>query len=51
MIITEKAVFKVTTDGLILLEIASDLSLEELRKSTDCEFKVSSDLKPMQQIV
>lgn len=50
LIITEKAVFKVK-DGLTLLEIANDCSLEELRKCTECEFKVSPDLKPMQQIV
>ena len=50
MIITEKAVFKVK-DGLELIEIADDISLDEMKKCTDSPFRVSSDLRSMQQIV
>jgi 3-oxoacid CoA-transferase len=50
MIITEKCVFKVDKqNGLILIEIADGVTLDELSRTTDCEFKISPDLKPMQQ--
>ncbi|CAG2173287.1 unnamed protein product [Oppiella nova] len=49
LIITEKAVFRVD-DGLTLIEKADEISLDELRKCTDSEFKVSPDLKSIQQI-
>lgn len=45
-IVTEKAVFDVDpNDGLTLVEIADNLTLDELRSCTGCTFKVSSDLK------
>ena len=50
MIITEKCVFKVDHHfGLTLTEIAENFKISELAKITDCEFKVSEDLKIMGQ--
>jgi acyl CoA:acetate/3-ketoacid CoA transferase beta subunit len=37
-IITEKAVFEVTPDGLVLTELAPELTIEELKKVTDADF-------------
>ena len=49
MIITERGVFKVDKErGLTLIEIAQDITVDEL-KSITCKFQVASDLKPMQQ--
>lgn len=51
MIITEKAVFTVDYEkGLTLIEKADDVTMEELVQSTGCIFRVSEDLKPMQQV-
>ena len=51
MIITEKAVFKVhPTEGLTLLELAEDQTLQTITEATGAKFKVSPDLKPIQQI-
>lgn len=51
MIITEKAVFDVDQEkGLTLLEIAEELTLDQLKACTGCDFKVSENLKPLQQI-
>ncbi|KAG4077545.1 hypothetical protein HA402_002972 [Bradysia odoriphaga] len=51
MIITEKAVFDVDKEnGLTLLEIGEDVTIEEIITSTGCEFEVSPDLKKMGQI-
>lgn len=36
--------------GLNLIEIGDGTSIEELITSTGCDFTVSPDLKPMQQI-
>ena len=50
MIITEKAVFKVhPTEGLTLIEIAEDQTLQTVTEATGCKFKVDSNLKQMQQ--
>lgn len=43
MIITEKAVFDVTPQGLVLREIMPDSSFEDIRATTGADFKV--DLK------
>ncbi|CAJ0576441.1 unnamed protein product, partial [Mesorhabditis spiculigera] len=48
-IITEMAVFDVTPDGLLLLEVREGLTVEDIIKNTGCDFKVSPDLKPMGQ--
>lgn len=51
MIITEKAVFDIDKEnGLTLLEISEELTLEQLKACTGCDFKVSENLKPYQQI-
>ncbi|EGT34988.1 hypothetical protein CAEBREN_05038 [Caenorhabditis brenneri] len=49
-IITDMAVFDVCTkEGLTLIEVREDLTVEDIRKATAAEFKVSKDLKPMGQ--
>lgn len=45
MIVTELAVFDVTSIGLLLREIAPDLSVEALRQITEPQFAVSEDLR------
>lgn len=47
-IITEKCVFEVTPQGLLLTEIADGVTIDELRSCTEAEFTVSHDLKPYQ---
>ncbi|XP_054159393.1 succinyl-CoA:3-ketoacid coenzyme A transferase 1, mitochondrial-like [Oppia nitens] len=49
-IITEKAVFNVD-NGLELIEIADNLTVDELRKCTAAAFRVSPNLKSIQQIL
>ncbi|XP_077283737.1 succinyl-CoA:3-ketoacid CoA transferase [Arctopsyche grandis] len=50
-IITEKAVFDVDPEkGLTLTEIAEGVTVEEIIMSTGCDFEVSPELKPMQQV-
>ena len=45
-VVTEKAVFDVDPlEGLTLVEIAGDLTLDQLKACTGCEFSVSSALK------
>eukprot|EP00056_Hartaetosiga_gracilis_P014385 m.240436 g.240436 ORF g.240436 m.240436 type:complete len:521 (+) comp15099_c0_seq1:171-1733(+) len=44
-IITEMAVFDVTSDGLVLVEISPEHPLEEVRAATGCNFTVADDLK------
>ncbi len=45
MIVTELGVFRVTPAGLVLEEIAPEVTLDELRSKTDAAFVVSPDLK------
>ncbi|XP_040833428.1 succinyl-CoA:3-ketoacid coenzyme A transferase 1, mitochondrial isoform X1 [Ochotona curzoniae] len=50
-IITEKAVFDVDKKkGLTLIELWEGLTVEDIKKSTGCDFAVSPKLMPMQQI-
>lgn len=50
MIITELAVFKVVKGkGLLLLEYAEGVSVEEIRAKTGAPFELSSKLCVMQQ--
>jgi len=44
VIITDKAVFNVTPQGLVLKEYAPGVTVDELRKITDAEFTVADDL-------
>ncbi|XP_068952330.1 succinyl-CoA:3-ketoacid coenzyme A transferase 1, mitochondrial [Petaurus breviceps papuanus] len=51
-IITEKAVFDVDKEkGLTLVEIWEGLTVDDIKKSTGCDFAVSPKLMPMKQIV
>ncbi|CAL1529838.1 unnamed protein product [Lymnaea stagnalis] len=51
MIITNMGVFSVNSKrGLTLIEIADDVTMDELKAKTGCDFKVSPDLKPMQSV-
>uniref|UniRef100_A0A2K6GZP6 3-oxoacid CoA-transferase 1 n=1 Tax=Propithecus coquereli TaxID=379532 RepID=A0A2K6GZP6_PROCO len=50
-IITEKAVFDVDKKkGLTLIELWEGLTVEDIQKSTGCDFAVSPKLMPMKQI-
>uniref|UniRef100_A0A9L0TTT2 Succinyl-CoA:3-ketoacid-coenzyme A transferase n=1 Tax=Equus caballus TaxID=9796 RepID=A0A9L0TTT2_HORSE len=51
-IITEKAVFDVDNKkGLTLIELWEGLTVDDIKKSTGCDFAVSPKLMPMRQIV
>ncbi|MEC9488177.1 MAG: 3-oxoacid CoA-transferase subunit B [Halanaerobium sp.] len=45
MIVSDMAVMEVTPDGLLLKEIATDTTLEEVKKATGAELIVARDLK------
>lgn len=47
LIITERCVFEVTKDGLLLTEINPKFTLDDIKKSTGADFKVSDNLKSM----
>ncbi len=47
-ILTDMAVLDITPQGLLLREIAPDLTVEEVRKATEAEFRVDRDLKIIQ---
>lgn len=47
MIVTERCVFDVTRQGLILKEINPLFSLQDIKNSTSADFFISSDLKEM----
>ena len=51
MVVTEMGVFEFNkdTDTMTLTEIADDVSVEEVRAATGCDFKVADNLIPMQQ--
>lgn len=49
MIITELAVFVVDDQGLTLTEHAEGVSVDEIRSKTGAPFRVSENLRPMQQ--
>lgn len=51
LIITEKGVFEVDKEkGLMLTEIAEEVTMEEMINSTGCTFEVSPNLKTMGQV-
>jgi 3-oxoacid CoA-transferase subunit B len=45
LIVTELAVIEVTTDGLVLREIAEDMTPEAVQKLTEARLRVATDLK------
>lgn len=47
-IITELGVFDVTKEGLVLIEHAEGVTVDEIRQKTEAKFRVSNDLKKMQ---
>lgn len=47
MIITEKCVFQVTKEGLVLTEINPLFSLEDIKSTTEADYRISSNLKYM----
>lgn len=48
VIVTEKAVFNVTPNGLVLKEVAPGLTAEDIKTITEAEFTVSPDLRTYQ---
>lgn len=48
VIVTEKAVFEVTPDGLVLTELVDGLTVEDIRAITEADFEVSPDLRAYQ---
>lgn len=48
LIITERCVFDVTDDGLLLTEINPLFSIDDIKNSTSASFKVSPNLKNME---
>lgn len=49
LIITEMGVMKVTPEGIQLIEINPEFTIDEVKSNTGCELIISEDLKPMQQ--
>ncbi|KAL9651261.1 hypothetical protein ABK040_006262 [Willaertia magna] len=50
-IITELAVFDVTSNGLVLVEHAPNVTVDEIKSKTEAAFTVSDKLKPMQFVM
>lgn len=48
MIITERSVFEVTPNGLLLTEINPMYSIEDIKATVSADFKVSENLKKME---
>lgn len=49
VIITEKAVFRVTPDGLVLTEVLEGLTIEDIRSITEADFVVAENVGVYQQ--
>lgn len=47
MIVTEMGVMEVTPEGLLLTELHSDYTVEQIQEATECKLIISPDLKPM----
>lgn len=45
LIITDMAVFQVTKEGLVLLEIMEPFTVSDIRKNTNADFVISNELK------
>ncbi len=50
MIVTEFAVFSLENNRMTLLEIAPEVTLEDIRENTEAEFLVADPLKIMQGV-
>lgn len=48
LIITDYCVFEVTEQGLVLKEIAPNVSLQTIREFTEADYSISPDIKEMQ---
>jgi 3-oxoacid CoA-transferase B subunit len=48
VIVTEKAVFEVTEQGLVLTELLDGLTVDDIRKVTEADFVVAENLVPYQ---
>ncbi len=46
LVITDLGVFDVTPDGLVLVELAPDVTLDEIRAKTEATFTVHPDVSP-----
>ena len=46
-IVTDHALFDVTPEGLLLQELAPDVTVEAVRKITGADFSVAPEIKPM----
>jgi acetate CoA/acetoacetate CoA-transferase beta subunit len=51
MIVTEKAVIEVTTEGLVLKEIMPGATLEDIKQSTEAELIIKDDLFSKEKLV
>lgn len=48
MVITESAVFQIDDDGLLLTEKPAEISIDQLRAMTGCEFRVAPKLEVLE---
>lgn len=47
MIVTEMGVMEVTKDGIVLTEVHTDFTVEDVQAATGCKLIISPNLKPM----
>ena len=50
MIVTELGVFRITTEGLVLEEVAPGIDVETVKAKTEAELIISPNLRPMQNL-
>ena len=50
LLITELGVFDFKREGITLTEISDGVDIETIKRNTECEFKVASDLTTMKQV-
>ena len=50
LIITDLCVFEVSPDGLTLVELAPDISLDDVRSRTEANFSIAPNLGKMLKI-
>ena len=49
-LITDLAVFDFTEQGMVLIETAAGVSVEEIREKTEAHFSISQQLKNMHKV-